>query len=111
MQKHVAKAAGNGSAGRFKHAQSFEKFTYALAAYTAERRTNGWYVARTVPIFSGDKRKWSGPFETIETACLSIGRRLATEIADRHTRSIEVHKIARGDGLYGLKQTTRLRSR
>jgi hypothetical protein len=54
--------------------------------------------------------KWSGPFETIETACLSIGRHLAVELADRHTRSIEAHKIARIGRLYGLKPTTRLRA-
>ena len=88
-----------------------EKFTYALAAFTAERRKEGWYVAKSVASFNGDKPKWSGPFETIESACLSIGRHLATELADRHTRSIESHKIARNAPLYGLKPTTRLRAR
>jgi hypothetical protein len=85
------------------------KFTYALANYTVEIRSGGWYVAKSVPTFTGDKPAWSGPFETIEAACLAIGRRLATEIADRHTRSVEAHKIKRDDPLYGLKKTTRLR--
>ena len=85
------------------------KFTYALASYTVEIRSGGWYIAKSVPTFTGDKPSWSGPFETIETACLAIGRRLATEIVDRHTRSVEAHKIKSDDPRYGLKKTTRLR--
>lgn len=85
------------------------RFTYALASYSVELRDKGWYVARSVPTFTGDKPDWSGPFETIETACLAIGRRLATEIADRHTRMVETHKMEPDDPLYGLKKTTRLR--
>ncbi len=121
MQKHIGKAAAklvNAPLAAPKSprvTQSFnappDKFTYALASYTAERRKDGWYVAKTIPSFNGEKPKWSGPFETIENGCLSIGRHLATEIADRHTRSIEAHKIARDSSLYGLKPTTRLRAR
>ena len=86
-----------------------EKFTYALKGYTAERRAKGWYVG---PTMTGDaKPDWCGPFATIESACLAIGRRLAVEIADRHTRSIEFHQIGRDDPLYGLKPTTRIDSR
>ena len=84
------------------------RFTYALARYTAEIRGDGWYVAKSTPSFAGERPNWSGPFATIETAVLAIGRRLATEIADRHTRSIEWHKIKPGDPLQGLKPTTRL---
>lgn len=93
---------------RFKHEQPPDKFTYALAGYTAERRKDGWYVAKTVPSFNGGKPKWHGPFETIENACLSMARHLSVELADRHTRSIEGYKIDRKDPLYGLKPTTRL---
>lgn len=85
------------------------RFTYALAAYSVEIRDTGWHVAKSVPSFAGDKLDWSGPFATIETAVLAIGRRLATEIADRHTRMIEAHAIKPGDPRYGLKPTTRLR--
>ena len=88
-----------------------DKFTYALSAFTVEIRPQGWFVAKTVPSFTGEKPKCSGPFETIENACLSIGRHLAVEIADRHTRSVEFHKIKRGTPLYGLKPTTRLHAR
>lgn len=86
-----------------------DKFIYALKAYSAERRATGWFVSQTV---CGDaKPTWSGPFATIESACLAIARRLAVEIADRHTRSIEFHAIKRDDPLFGLKPTTRIDSR
>jgi hypothetical protein len=126
MQKHLAKkrpvskraaklvnAPLNTARPRppFKHEQPPDRLTYALAAYTAERRKDGWYVAKTVPSFNGEKPKWHGPFETIESVCLSIARHLSVELADRHTRSIEAHKIGRTDPLYGLKPTTRLRAR
>ena len=89
-------------------ARTIECFTYALKAYSAERRKDGWWIARS-PFSSGSERpEWSGPFKTIETTCLAIARRLATEIADRHTRSIEGNKLKPGDPLYGLKPTTRL---
>jgi hypothetical protein len=87
------------------------RFTYALADYTAERRPDGWFVAETVPSFVNEKPRWKGPFDTIESACLAIARRLAVELADRHTRSIEAHKLRPSDPLYGLKPTTRLRAR
>lgn len=119
MQKHIAKkrhvsrAAAklvNAPLERQSRAR-FAQLTYALSSYTAERRKDGWYVAKTVTSFAGEKPRWAGPFETIETACLSIARHLSVELADRHTRSIEAHKIDRKDPLYGLKPTTRLRTR
>lgn len=84
------------------------RFTYALKCYSTERRADGWWICRTPFASAGEKPEWSGPFEIIETAVLAIGRRLATEIADRHTRSIEGHKVAPSDPLYGLKATTLL---
>lgn len=84
------------------------RVTYALKAYSAERRANGWYVSRTPLSVAGEKPEWSGPFQTIETAMLAIARRLATELADRHTRTIEARGIKAGDPMYGLKSTTAL---
>jgi hypothetical protein len=55
-----------------------------------------------------NKPHWSGPFATIETACLLIARKLAIEIVDRHTQLIERHGLTPDDQLYGLKPTTRL---
>ena len=86
-----------------------DKLTYALKAYTAERRKDGWWIARSWFVAAGEKPKWMGPFETIETACLSIARHLAAELADRHTLSIEGMKLKSGDPLYGLKPETKLR--
>lgn len=86
-----------------------DKFTYALGQYTVERRENSWWISRTWTSAAGEKPQWRGPFATIETACLAIARRLATEIADRHTHWIEWYRIKRGDPLYGLKLTTRLK--
>ena len=83
-----------------------EKFTYALPVFTVQRRKTGWWISPTWS--AGEKPQWSGPFATIETACLAIALRLAIEIADRHTQSIERHGLTSDDRLYGLKPTTRL---
>lgn len=123
MHKHIGKKrpvkrGANSVAGalntaeprsRSKCEQAPDKFTYALAAYTAERRKDGWYVAKTVPSFNGEKPRWKGPFQDIENACLSMGRHLMVELADRHTRSIEAYDLDRKHPLFGLKATTRLR--
>ena len=84
-----------------------EKFTYALPAFTVQRRKSGWWISPASK-GAGEKPHWSGPFAIIETACLAIGRRLAIDIADRHTQSIERHGLTPDDLLYGLKPTTRL---
>jgi hypothetical protein len=83
-----------------------EKFTYALPAFNVQRRKTGWWISPSRS--ASEKPRWTGPFATIETACLSIGRRLAIEMADRHTQSIERHGLTPDDALYGLKPTTRL---
>ncbi len=85
-----------------------EKFTYALPPFTVQRRKSGWWISPTSSKAAGQKPQWAGPFATIETACLSIARKLAIEIADRHTQSIERHGLTPDDALYGLKPTTRL---
>ena len=114
ITKPASTPLGNGAvktAPKPKLNEPFEKFTYALAAYTVERRESGWFMGKTMPGFTGEKAKWSGPFATIETVCLSIARHLATEIADRHTRSIEAYKLGKKHPLYGLKPSTSLRAR
>jgi hypothetical protein len=59
MQKHVGKTTA-----RFKHELAPEKFTYALGSYTAERRSAGWFICKTVTNFGGEKPKWSGTSRT-----------------------------------------------
>ena len=85
---------------RYQHGQV--KFTYALKQYSVERRGAGWFVAETVPSILGNKPNWRGPFQSVENACRAIARGLALELTDRHTRSVESHKMARTDPLYGL---------
>ena len=83
-----------------------ERFTYVLAQHTVERRQTGWYFTRSQPSFAGAKTEWFGPYKHIENVALAIARRNATEIADRHTRSIEHYRLDKKHKLYGLKPTT-----
>jgi hypothetical protein len=76
-----------------------DKFTYALPAFTVQRRKTGWWISPTWS--AGEKPQWSGPFATIESACLSIARKLAIEIADRHTQSIERHTLTAEAAMVG----------
>jgi hypothetical protein len=46
-----------------------DKFTYALPAFAVQRRKTGWWINPSK--CAGEKPQWSGPFATIETACLS----------------------------------------
>ena len=85
---------------RYQHGQI--KFTYALKQWSVERRGSGWFVAETVPSIPGNKPSWRGPFQSVENACRAIARGLALELTDRHTRSVENHRMAKNDPLYGL---------
>ena len=85
-----------------------DKLTYALTGFTAERRSGGWFVAQSYSPYYDEKPKWRGPFETIDTAMLSVARQLGSELSDRHTRDIERHKILRGSALYGLSSGLKL---
>ena len=80
-----------------------ERLSYALTGYTAERRKTGWFVAPSYSPFYEDRPRFVGPFESIDTAMLSVARHQAAELADRHTRDIERHKILKGAALYGLQ--------
>jgi hypothetical protein len=78
-----------------------------------QRRKTGWWISGTWSKSARKKREGTGPSATIETACLAIARRLAIEIADRHTQSIEWHGIVPDDPLHGLCRNgfTRVRRR
>ena len=84
------------------HQHGQVKFTYALKAWSVERRGGGWFITETVATIHGNKPAWRGPFQSVENACRAIARGLALELTDRHTRSVEGHKIARKDPLHGL---------
>ena len=87
------------------------RFTYALKSFTAEIRDDGWWIAKTWLVSGGERPQWEGPFATNEDACLAIARRLATEIADRHSVMANFHQIKLGQPLYGLKSTTNLNAK
>ena len=112
-----AKAKGNGARPTVprKAAQKIHEplpkrpqLIYALKQWSAERRKDGWYVSPTTSAVVGNKPEWRGPFQSIENACLAIARQHAVELADRHTRHIEFHKIDKSDPLYGLQPNTHL---
>ena len=66
-----------------------DKFTYALPAFTVQRRKTGWWISPTSKS-AGEKPQWSGPFATIETACLSHraeGSQSRSPIATRNRSS------------------------
>ena len=86
-----------------------DRFIYALKQHTVERRKDGWWVCKTPVTSAGEKPQWTGPFAAIEDTCLAIARRLATEIADRHSMNIRFYGLPSSNPLNGLKPTTRLK--
>lgn len=84
------------------------KFGYALKAYTAEIRPDGWWITKTPLSIANEKPSWSGPYPTVEDACIAIARCLAVELANRHAAIVGTHGIKPGAPLYGL-QVTKLR--
>ncbi len=58
------------------------KQTYMLATWSIEKRRNGWYIFKA-PFFE-DERPSKGPYSSIMSACLMIGRELAQEAVKRH---------------------------
>ncbi|MEQ1717214.1 MAG: hypothetical protein ABL907_14730 [Hyphomicrobium sp.] len=76
-----------------------------------ELTERGWFIALNWSANVGEKPKWTGPFASIELACLALARRHAVEIADRHSNLVAHHKIKPGDPLYGLKGSLSLRAK
>lgn len=102
--KRATKARVPGPA--FQHGK--DKFTYALKAWSVERRGGGWFYTETTPSILGNKPYWRGPYESVENAGRAIARNLVVEITDRHTRAIEIYKIDRNDPLFGLEPESKL---
>lgn len=80
-----------------------EQLTYALTAYTAQRRQGAWLITPSWSAFAGEKPEWRGPFETIEEACQIIGSLVQSEMRRRHAAHIESYRLKPGDPLYGLR--------
>ena len=81
------------------------RYTYALKSYSAEVRTDGWWITKTPLSIAQEKPSWSGPFPSIEEACIAIARCLAVELANRHAAIAGAHGLKSGQPLYGLKGT------
>ena len=64
---------------------------YALRQWTVERRRHGWYIRPTHAHFTC-AAPWTGPYSTLESACLAISRKLAREVRDRYRRQYGVEE-------------------
>ena len=61
-----------------------ERFIYALADWTVEKRERGWYFSRSANRHSrGD---WRGPYSSEASVTLMIARELRKEIVSRYER-------------------------
>ena len=65
---------------------SAERFVYALASWTVEKRGNGWYFGRTANRHSKDD--WKGPYRSEASVTMMIARQLRREIAERHQQQL-----------------------
>jgi hypothetical protein len=61
-----------------------ERFIYALADWTVEKRAHGWYFARSANRHS--KAGWKGPYGSEASVTLMIARQLRKEINVRYER-------------------------
>ena len=63
-----------------------ERYRYALSVWTVERRASGWYYARAATQHeSGD---WKGPYSSLESVSMMLGRELRREIRIRYQRQV-----------------------
>jgi hypothetical protein len=61
-----------------------ERFIYALAEWTVEKRADGWYFSRSANRHS--RVDWTGPYSSEASVTLMIARQLDKEITQRHGR-------------------------
>ena len=64
-----------------------ERFIYALADWTVEKREKGWYFARSRNRHNaGD---WQGPYRSEASVAMMIARQLRREIVERYARQMQ----------------------
>jgi hypothetical protein len=61
-----------------------ERYIYALAGWTVEKRTRGWYYASTANRHS--KNEWRGPYCSEASVAMMIARELRRELIARYER-------------------------
>ena len=80
------------------------QYRYQLSPYVAERRPDGWYIARSWSTAIGEKPKWEGPFEFPQDAAIAIARHHCAELSNRHHAKARFYQIKPGMALFGLPQ-------
>jgi hypothetical protein len=70
-----------------------ERYIYALAGWTVEKRARGWYYTRSANRHSKDD--WRGPYCSESSVAMMIARELRREIVTRYERQV------RGNGALG----------
>jgi hypothetical protein len=71
---------------------------YALKQWTIERRKPGWYIIATSDRVAGGDR-WRGPYCSIVSGSLAIGKQLAAEARERYRRHCAFHRVEDDSGL------------
>lgn len=87
------------------------QFRYLLAQWVGERRSDGWYIARSWTSSSGEKPRWEGPFAFPQDACIAIARHLCAELSNRHQAKARFHRVKPTDPLFGLPPLPELTSK
>jgi len=75
---------------------------YLLAQWVAERRPDGWYIARSWTSSIGEKPKWEGPFAFPQDASIAIARYLCAQMSNRHQSKARFYRVKSTDPLFGL---------
>ena len=78
------------------------QFRYLLAQWVAERRNDGWYIARSWISSSGEKPRWEGPFAFPQDASIAIARYQCAELSNRHQSKARFYRVKSTDPLFGL---------
>ena len=78
------------------------QYRYLLAQWVAERRNDGWYIARSWTSSSGEKPRWEGPFAFPQDASIAIARYLCAELGNRHQSKARFYRVKPTDPLFGL---------
>lgn len=87
-----------------------QQHRYLLAQWTADRREDGWYIAKSSAVAHGEKPRWEGPYPYPEDAAIAIARYLCAELSNRHMSRAKYHKIEVGSPYYGLPKPPNLAS-
>ena len=78
------------------------QFRYLLTQWVAERRTDGWYIAKSWTSSIGEKPKWDGPFAFPQDAAIAIARTQCAELSNRHQAKSRFYRVKPTDPLFGL---------